>query len=45
VVSEAAQRAGVSTGALSRFIQADPPLLVRCNALRKERGLRPLRGR
>jgi hypothetical protein len=45
VVNEAAERAGVSTGALSRFIQADPPLLVHCNALRKERGLRPLRGR
>ena len=45
VVGEAAQRTGVSTGALSRFIQADPPLLARCNALRKERGLRPLRGR
>ena len=45
VVSEAARRAGVSTGALSRFIQADPPLMVCCNALRDERGLRPLRGR
>lgn len=45
VLNEAAQRAGVSTGALSRFIQADPPLLALCNALRKERGLRPLRGR
>ena len=45
VVSEAAERAGVSTGALSRFIQADASLLAHCNVLRKERGLRPLRGR
>ena len=42
-VGEAAERAGVSTGALSRFLQSDPDLFARCNELRAERGLRPLR--
>ena len=43
VVGETAAHAGVSTGALSRLIVADPNLLRTVNQLRAERGLRPLR--
>lgn len=42
-VSETAARAGVSTGALSRLLLADPRLNRAVNAWRAGRGLRPLR--
>ena len=41
-VSEAAQRAGVSTANLSSFLTADEDLLVEANRLRAAFGLRPL---
>lgn len=42
-VSESARRLGLSTGALSRFLLADPHLARAVNGLRQERGMRPLR--
>lgn len=42
-LAETAQRIGVSTGVLSRFVLADERVRRTVNALRRERGLRPLR--
>ncbi len=42
-VSETAERLGVSTGRLSRFLLSEAALARKINALRAERGLRPLR--
>ena len=42
-VSETAERVGLSTGALSRFLLADPRLVRAVNGWRESRGMRPLR--
>ena len=42
-VSETAERVGLSTGALSRFLVGDPQLLRTVNGWREARGMRPLR--
>ncbi|MEE9278009.1 MAG: peptide chain release factor-like protein [Dehalococcoidia bacterium] len=42
-VSKTAERAGMSTGALSRFLLADSRLLRKVNQLRADRDMRPLR--
>ncbi len=42
-VSEAAERIGVSTAHLVKFIQEDPKLWERVNQMRAEAGIKPLR--
>lgn len=42
-VSETARRAGLSTGALSRFLLSDPRLVRAVNGWRESHGMRPLR--
>ena len=42
-VSETAERTGVSTGAMSRLLLAEPRLVRAVNGWRESRGMRPLR--
>jgi len=42
-VREAAERIGVSTAHLVKFIQTDPKLWERVNQMRAEAGVKPLR--